>query len=103
MLGFGKASGRIVTADTANGSLEADAFLLAAGARSAALARQAGFRLPIQPCKGYSITIERPQAQLEHPVYLGQAKVGISLYQNAFGSPVRWRFPDCPRLWISGA
>jgi D-amino-acid dehydrogenase len=38
-------------------TLHADAFVLAMGAESAAFSRQAGFRLPVYPLKGYSITV----------------------------------------------
>lgn len=38
-------------------TISADAFVLALGADSAAFARQAGFRLPVYPLKGYSITV----------------------------------------------
>jgi D-amino-acid dehydrogenase len=37
--------------------IEADRFVLALGAESAAFARMAGFRLPLYPLKGYSITV----------------------------------------------
>lgn len=37
--------------------LEADAFVLALGAHSAAFARSAGFKLPVYPLKGYSISL----------------------------------------------
>jgi D-amino-acid dehydrogenase len=37
--------------------IEADNFVLALGAESAAFARMAGFRLPLYPLKGYSITV----------------------------------------------
>ncbi|RJF91649.1 D-amino acid dehydrogenase [Noviherbaspirillum saxi] len=39
------------------GKLDADAFVLTMGARSAGFARQAGFSLPVYPLKGYSITV----------------------------------------------
>lgn len=41
---------------TTTGEVEADRFVLAAGARSAPLARMAGLRLPVLPVRGYSIT-----------------------------------------------
>jgi len=52
---------------TANGTLTADAYVLAAGAYSVGLAKPLGLRLPIRPVKGYSITVptsgwpQRPQ------------------------------------------
>ena len=41
---------------TAKGEFKADSYVLAAGPYSGFLARQAGFRLPIYPIKGFSIT-----------------------------------------------
>lgn len=43
-----------LAADT--GRIEADAYVICAGANSAALARTAGLRLPLLPVKGYSLT-----------------------------------------------
>lgn len=48
---------RIAVADTDNGPLTADTFVLAAGSYSPLLARPLGLRLPIVPAKGYSITL----------------------------------------------
>jgi D-amino-acid dehydrogenase len=48
---------RIAVADTDNGPLTADAFVLAAGSYSPLLARPLGLALPIVPAKGYSITL----------------------------------------------
>lgn len=42
---------------TDNGSIEADAFVVAAGAGSVALLRPLGLCLPIEPIKGYSVTL----------------------------------------------
>ncbi len=47
---------RVVRAETDTGTVEADAFVLAAGAESVFLARGIGIRLPIYPVKGFSIT-----------------------------------------------
>jgi len=41
---------------TSNGEFKADAYVLAAGPQSGFFAKQAGFRLPIYPIKGFSIT-----------------------------------------------
>lgn len=52
-------AGRIDVLTTAQGSaLEADAYVLANGVGSALLARQWGWRLPVYPLKGYSVTFD---------------------------------------------
>lgn len=49
--------GRIQSADTPNGPIEADAFVVALGSSSQALARPLGLSVPVYPLKGYSITV----------------------------------------------
>lgn len=49
---------RITAAQTSSGDIEADAFVMAMGAANAGHARQLGFRLPIYPLKGYSLTLD---------------------------------------------
>ena len=44
--------------DTAHGALQAETVVLAAGSWTAQLARPLGLRLPLQPAKGYSVTVE---------------------------------------------
>ena len=56
----------IVTRDTI---LEADAFVLATGARAPEFEKMLGCSLPIQPGKGYSITMDRPQTFPEIPCF----------------------------------
>lgn len=52
-----KEGNRITGLDTSQGPLTADAYLLATGPDSLALARGIGLSLPIYPIKGYSITV----------------------------------------------
>jgi D-amino-acid dehydrogenase len=73
---------RIIAVDTNRGRVEADAFLLAAGAWSAGVARVAGVRLPVESGKGYSITIEQPAVELTQPLYLAEAMVGVSPFDS---------------------
>ncbi len=47
----------LVNAQGERGDLKADAYVLALGCNSAALARPLGLYLPIQPAKGYSLTL----------------------------------------------
>ncbi|MFR9798856.1 NAD(P)/FAD-dependent oxidoreductase [Streptomyces sp. MS06] len=53
-------------------------FVLAAGVHTAALARLAGFPLPIQPGKGYGFDDTSQAVELRHAVYLGEAKVAVT-------------------------
>jgi D-amino-acid dehydrogenase len=48
--------GRVTGLDTSAGRLAADAYVLAAGMQSRALALTAGIRLPLYPLKGYSLS-----------------------------------------------
>ncbi|MCF8484390.1 MAG: D-amino acid dehydrogenase [Rhodobacteraceae bacterium] len=52
-----KEAGRIISVTTSEGTLTADAFVLALGSYSPALAAPLGIRLPVYPVKGYSITV----------------------------------------------
>jgi D-amino-acid dehydrogenase len=77
-------SGRVAAAiDDAGEAIEGDAFVLASGARSGQLAARLGVRLPMQAAKGYSLTLEQPRVELEHPLYLGEARVGLSPFDGA--------------------
>ncbi len=49
--------GRITSVQTSAGRITGDAFVLAMGSYSPALARPFGMRLPVYPVKGYSITV----------------------------------------------
>lgn len=53
-----RAGGRIIGVTTDKGAIDADAVVLATGAEASWLAREAGFRLPIEPVKGYSVTVD---------------------------------------------
>ncbi len=68
---------------TTGGEVPGDRFLIASGAWSASLARMAGFHLPVQCGKGYSVTVTEPAVRLRRPLYLGEAKLGVTPFRNA--------------------
>lgn len=74
--------GRITGVRTPAGVIDADQVLIATGAEAAALARQAGFRLPMQAGKGYSITIRNPQLRIGRPMYLEEARIALSPFRD---------------------
>jgi D-amino-acid dehydrogenase len=48
--------GTVQALDTSHGRIDGDRFVLAAGSHSARLVRPLGYKLPIYPVKGYSVT-----------------------------------------------
>ncbi len=74
---------RVAAFVSSDGRIEADAFVIAAGAWSGRLAQRCGYRLPVQAGKGYSITVRDPAVPLRHPLYLAEAKMGCTPYQGA--------------------
>lgn len=55
-----------------------DAFVLAAGAWTGRLARLLDMHVPMQPGKGYSLTLERPSQRLTVPSILTEARVAVT-------------------------
>jgi D-amino-acid dehydrogenase len=71
-------NGRARAVETSAGSMQADAVVLAAGARSPAFAAQLGCRIPIQPGKGYSITLPRPNIAPKTPIIFEEYHVAVT-------------------------
>ncbi len=84
MQGFqntGKQARAIVTS---GGELEADAFVVAAGALTPLLAKHLGCRIPIQPGKGYSITMKRPACCPSIPLIFPQTHVAVTPMHSGY-------------------
>jgi D-amino-acid dehydrogenase len=75
---------RLVAAGTTQGDYSADQYVLAAGVWSAPIAKQVGIQLPIQPGKGYSITMERPAICPEIPCYLYERRVVATPWPSGY-------------------
>jgi D-amino-acid dehydrogenase len=76
--GLAGEGGRARAAVTAEGELPADAFVVAAGALTPLLNAELGCRLPIQPGKGYSITMRRPAKCPVLPMLFEEHRVGVT-------------------------
>jgi D-amino-acid dehydrogenase len=70
-----QSEGRITAVVTERGRLTADTFVLAAGAWTPSIAKSVGLRIPIQPAKGYSLTLHRPPSCPSHPCYFYGSRV----------------------------
>ena len=75
---FESRGGRAAAAVTDSGAVEGDEFVVATGAWTPLVHRQIGVRLPIQPGKGYSITMRPPARSPRYPMILEECHVGIT-------------------------
>ncbi len=92
--GFDVAGGRLVRVRTTRGDFEPDQVVLAAGAWSTALARMLGVRIPMQPAKGYAITLPRPNPSPRRYVIFGE--------RNAVATPMGDTLRFAGTLELSG-
>lgn len=70
--------------DTTAGEIEADTIVVAAGAESPAFQRELGCRIPIQPGKGYSVTMSRPASCPSRSIIFQQHKVALTPFESGF-------------------
>jgi D-amino-acid dehydrogenase len=74
-----KRHGRVVRAAvTSRGEIEADEFLVAAGSWSSRLVRSLGLKPPLQPGKGYSLTLSSPPERPRRAVLLQESRVALT-------------------------
>ncbi|MCG8567325.1 MAG: FAD-dependent oxidoreductase [Desulfobacterales bacterium] len=76
--------GRISSLVTPQGEFSPDEIILATGAWSAPLAKQMKFKLPVEPGKGYSITMERPDLCPKYGCYFYEENVVATPWNSGF-------------------
>lgn len=69
---------------TDQGDFEADDFVIATGATTPFLNSQLGCKIPIQPGKGYSMTMPRPKLCPKYPMLLEEVHVGITPFDSGY-------------------
>lgn len=80
---FATWKGRVVGVPTWDGVIEADDFVIAAGAHSGRLARKVGVRVPIEAGKGYSLHHEPAPVDVSHALYLYESRIGVTPLDGA--------------------
>jgi D-amino-acid dehydrogenase len=73
--GATRAGTRITSLVTATGSLVADQYVIATGAWSRPFGARLGVELPVEPGKGYSLILERPDPCLGLPVLMPETRI----------------------------
>jgi D-amino-acid dehydrogenase len=81
---FQSRNGRASAAQTPRGELAADLFVVAAGAWTPLLNRELGCRVPIQPGKGYSMTMPRPAVCPRIPLIFPETRVAVTPFQSGY-------------------
>jgi D-amino-acid dehydrogenase len=69
---------------TSRGEFAADAFVVATGAWTPLLNRELGCRIPIQPGKGYSITMPRPARCPAVPLIFEEHRVAVTPMRSGY-------------------
>ena len=77
-------NGRAVGIATAEDSLAADVFIIAAGAWTPRFNQQVGCSIPIQPGKGYSLTMPRPSVCPRIPLIFPETRVAVTPFQSGY-------------------
>ncbi len=82
--GFKQSSGKVQAVLTTVGEIAGDLFVMAAGAWTPLLNQSLGCKIPIQPGKGYSITMPRPRLCPKYPLILEEHRVAITPMQTGY-------------------
>ena len=76
--GFRRRNGTADAARTSTGEISASAFVVATGAWAPLMQRELGCKIPIQPGKGYSLTMPRPNRCPSIPLIFEEHRVAIT-------------------------
>jgi len=79
-----KSAGQITALQTSKGELRADHYVFAAGAWSSELATELGCSLPIEPGKGYSLTMPKPDPCPQYPMLFPEHRIGVTPFDAGY-------------------
>ncbi len=82
--GIRRTADRVDRIATSQGELQVGQLVIAAGALSARLANMLDCRIPVEPGKGYSVTMERPAICPKFPMLFPEHRVGVSPFENGY-------------------
>ncbi len=75
---------KAVAVETPRGDIDADAFVIAAGAWTPTLNARFGCRIPIQPGKGYSLTMPPPENAPRLPLLFEEHRVAVTPMKSGY-------------------
>lgn len=104
VIGFEIEHGKITKVKTETQEFEAEQIILATGAWSSMLARDLKIKIPIQPARGYSVSMSAPKNMPRHAFTLGDLHVAVTPFGNilrATGRLEMGEFSTTPnQTWI---
>jgi D-amino-acid dehydrogenase len=77
-----KKGGEISCLQTSEGEMTADRYVFATGAWSSTLARDLDCEIPVEPGKGYSVTMSRPEIMPTHPLLIPEKRIGVTPFES---------------------
>lgn len=77
-------NGKISAIQTSHGEVEADQVVFATGALTPTLGQQLRASIPIQPGKGYSLTMPRPSICPKYPIIFEEHRVAITPMDSGY-------------------
>ena len=83
-LGLEKSGANATAVRTVTGPIPADHFVMAMGALTPTANADLGCRVPIQPGKGYSITMPRPAVCPTHPLIFEEHRVAVTPFRTGY-------------------
>lgn len=78
VVGIERNGARVTGVKTSMGIVRGEEFVLSGGSWSASLAQALGRKIPLQPGKGYSVNILKPERMFHTPLILTEARVAIT-------------------------
>ena len=78
LTGFRRENGQATAAQTDQGDIPADGFVVTTGVWSQALAKSLGVEVPVESERGYHIEFHRPNIQLKGSVMVAKGKFAVS-------------------------
>ncbi|MCC7424522.1 MAG: FAD-dependent oxidoreductase [Planctomycetaceae bacterium] len=82
--GVERNEGNVIGLKTSQGPFAVSRLVVAAGALSARLSSMLDCHIPVEPGKGYSVTMDRPEICPKHPMLFPEHRVGVSPFSDGY-------------------
>ncbi len=79
-----KTGDQISGLQTSQGLMKADRYVFATGAWSGEFEDALGCSIPVEPGKGYSVTMTQPEIMPSHPMLVPEKHIGISPFDSSY-------------------